>query len=640
MTESTGGNGTQRPKKPSKLVAVPHGRVPPHNLDAERSLLGGLLLDRAPAVLKGVAEICGAADFYFERHRKIFEAMLSLLEDTIEVDRVSVQERLVTRGDLEHAGGEEFIELLDKYVPTAANLGYYAKIVHDKARARKVIETAGAIVQLGYDQHGDVGDFIIEAEKRLRGVVEDGPEGSKRRKRVTIAGHAIKLSRERIRATPPPREFMLRDSRSGAGVYVQGRVGLFVATGGTGKTWALSQLAVSVATGTTWFGPGGWVPEKAGKVLAIFGEETQEDAMRNLHFAARASGVILDEELDLFSQNATVLGMAGEVVELTNDAGAAPFALEVHDWLAQAAKEGSPYSLVVLDPLSRFAGPDVETDNHAATRFIQVLESFASPTIGRPSIVIAHHTYKKRENDDEDSADIARGSSAIKDGARWMARLDQAARTRESADLLTIRIPKANGIPPMRVPLILCRSQDHEGALRVATAGEIASNEKLSNLVKSKVQELADYEERILEVMRSLRVDQEISGNKLAELCGKKDAVGAAINSLFKKRLIEHGKKYWRLPLSQRGLFSPSNSGTTSGTTSGSTPPKGPDLTGSSPPSPAALSPERDGNRQGQPAVEPVLSGELEVKREPVPGTDQGTTSEEPPMAADKESDK
>src|SRR3954447_6493382 len=173
------GGGTHKERKrqngngaPAGVIALPHGRVPPHNLDAERSLLGGILLDRE-APLKEIAQACSSADFYRGEHRKIVEAMFSLLEDGIAVDRVSVLERLMVRGDLEAAGGEEYLGRLDMVVPSAANLVYYAKIIRDKARARRLIEAASSIAQLGYEQHGDVADFLAEAEKRFRGVVDD-----------------------------------------------------------------------------------------------------------------------------------------------------------------------------------------------------------------------------------------------------------------------------------------------------------------------------------------------------------------------------------------------------------------------------------------------------------------------------------
>src|SRR5256885_2863339 len=75
-------------------------------------------------------------------------------------------------GSFEAVGGDDFIDLLDKIVPTAANLAYYAKIVHEKALARRLIEAATSIAQLGYEQHGEVGDFADECERRIFAVTE------------------------------------------------------------------------------------------------------------------------------------------------------------------------------------------------------------------------------------------------------------------------------------------------------------------------------------------------------------------------------------------------------------------------------------------------------------------------------------
>ena len=155
---------------PTALVAVPHGRVPPHNLDAERSLLGGILLDG-----QAFNDIVGQVtpdEFYREAHRKIFEAMSSLAEKSQPIDRITLKDALTAQGAFDAVGGDEFIDLLDKFVPTAANLAYYAKIVHEKALARRLIEAAGMISQLGYEQHGDIGDFADECERRIFSVTE------------------------------------------------------------------------------------------------------------------------------------------------------------------------------------------------------------------------------------------------------------------------------------------------------------------------------------------------------------------------------------------------------------------------------------------------------------------------------------
>src|SRR5437867_7625470 len=80
--------------------------------------------------------------------------------------------RRMALGAFEAVGGDEFIDLLDKIVPTAANLAYYAKIVHEKALARRLIEAASSIAQLGYEQHGDVAEFADESERRIFAVTE------------------------------------------------------------------------------------------------------------------------------------------------------------------------------------------------------------------------------------------------------------------------------------------------------------------------------------------------------------------------------------------------------------------------------------------------------------------------------------
>jgi replicative DNA helicase len=152
------------------VVALPHGRVPPHNLDAERSLLGGILLDSQ--AFPDVLEHLKPEDFYRDAHRKVFEAMCELFGKSQPIDRITVKDQLTSLGAFEAVGGDEFIDLLDKIVPTAANLAYYAKIIHEKALARRLIEAASAIAQLGYEQHGDVSDFADECERRIFAVTE------------------------------------------------------------------------------------------------------------------------------------------------------------------------------------------------------------------------------------------------------------------------------------------------------------------------------------------------------------------------------------------------------------------------------------------------------------------------------------
>ena len=166
---------------PASVVSLPHGRVPPHNLDAEKSLLGGILLDSQAFV--EVVEVVRPEEFYRDAHRKVFEAMSALFAKGQPIDRITVKDELTALGAFEAVGGDEFIDLLDKIVPTAANLAYYAKIVHEKALARRLIEAASTIAQLGYEQHGDVGEFADECERRIFAVTEQ---------RNTVSFEAVK----------------------------------------------------------------------------------------------------------------------------------------------------------------------------------------------------------------------------------------------------------------------------------------------------------------------------------------------------------------------------------------------------------------------------------------------------------------
>src|SRR3954470_19566008 len=155
---------------PAAVVALPHGRVPPHNLDAEKSLLGGVLLDSQ--AFADVVEIVRPEEFYRDAHRKVFEAMWGLFGKAQPIDRITVKDELTAMGAFDAVGGDDFIDLLDKIVPTASNLAWYAKIVHEKALARRLIEAATSIAQLGYEQHGDVGEFADECERRIFAVTE------------------------------------------------------------------------------------------------------------------------------------------------------------------------------------------------------------------------------------------------------------------------------------------------------------------------------------------------------------------------------------------------------------------------------------------------------------------------------------
>lgn len=141
------------------------GRVVPQALDAERSILGGILLDAH--ALPDVQIALKAEDFYREAHRKVFEAMTSLAARGEHVDRVTVKAELERAVVFASVGGDKFIDLLDTVVPVTSNLTAYAKIVAEKATLRRAIEAATATAAEAYEQEGDLGEFLDAAEARV-----------------------------------------------------------------------------------------------------------------------------------------------------------------------------------------------------------------------------------------------------------------------------------------------------------------------------------------------------------------------------------------------------------------------------------------------------------------------------------------
>ena len=145
-------------------------RVPPQSLEAEESVLGGVLLDNT--AIDRVLEFVRPDDFYREAHRRIFRAMLALAEKSEPVDLVTLAEVLRQRGELQDVGGAAHLAELAERVPTAANAAHYAKIVREKAILRSLITTATDIVANGYEDTRDVKDLLDRAEQSIFQISE------------------------------------------------------------------------------------------------------------------------------------------------------------------------------------------------------------------------------------------------------------------------------------------------------------------------------------------------------------------------------------------------------------------------------------------------------------------------------------
>jgi len=145
-------------------------KVPPQNLDAEESVLGGVLFDTH--ALDRVIEVLSVEDFYRESHRKIFRAMLALSEKTEPIDLITLSDILKARGELQDIGGATYLaELADK-VPSAANISHYARIVREKAVLRNLINVCNEITSRCYSGQEDIEPFLDEAERLIFDVSE------------------------------------------------------------------------------------------------------------------------------------------------------------------------------------------------------------------------------------------------------------------------------------------------------------------------------------------------------------------------------------------------------------------------------------------------------------------------------------
>jgi replicative DNA helicase len=140
-------------------------RVQPHNLEAEQSTLGGMLLSQE--AVAEVFEIVSHQDFYAPKHELIYLAVLNLFGRGEPTDVIAVSDELNKQGNLLKAGGSDYLHSLTSYVPTAANASYYAKIVADKAILRRLIEAGTRIAQSGYDSQGEVEDLVNQAQSEV-----------------------------------------------------------------------------------------------------------------------------------------------------------------------------------------------------------------------------------------------------------------------------------------------------------------------------------------------------------------------------------------------------------------------------------------------------------------------------------------
>ena len=145
-------------------------RTPPHDLAAEQCVLGGMLMSKD--AISDVLEVIRPSDHYRPAHQLVHEVILDLYGRGEPADPVTVANELTKRGEIARVGGAPYLHTLMACVPTAANAGYYARIVRERAILRRLVEAGTRIVQLGYSGDGEADQLVDRAEAEVYGVTD------------------------------------------------------------------------------------------------------------------------------------------------------------------------------------------------------------------------------------------------------------------------------------------------------------------------------------------------------------------------------------------------------------------------------------------------------------------------------------
>lgn len=456
-------------------------------------------------------------DFYSAQHELIFSALLVMArEGRDNIGTEAVRARLHDAGKLVQAGGLDVLLALTDGVPNKTP--DYRRLKRLRCDREIALKAQAIAIAACAGQDDQLADALLSLD-RLRA-----------RRDVTLQREPHPVDRfflpigAALSSPPPPRRWLLTrpdeqtNGATWAGFLGCGKVGMLAAAGGAGKTALLVSLALSVATGRRWLDH--YLVASPGRVLLVLGEEDEEEVWRRLYHTARAMR-LTDAQIAQASEMIVALPLAGVPVQLVGDDSEDTGFFQRLKQHVRAER----WSLILVDPLSRFAGADAEKDAAAATRFVQALESLTSPAWGAPAVLVAHHTHKLARDGGKPSTSNARGSSALTDGVRWAAEMDSA------DDGMTARLTLTKSNYGPRAPTLeLVR--EHEGTLRAETDAErdkriqvadaIAVSEAKVDLTPVKTRLVDELKQRPgqtkKELVTSLRVRKQFVGHAVDQL--------------------------------------------------------------------------------------------------------------------------
>jgi replicative DNA helicase len=255
------------------------GNLPPQNLEAETSVLGSILLSEQALDPLLIDVKLKADDFYRERHRLIYRAMIRLKEkaDPEPVDVLTVSEQLAKSGELEEAGGTEYVHSLPNLVPAAGNVRHYAKIVKEHALSRRLLQTTREIQEEVFTHQGPVRELLEQAEGALFRIAHEDRTGELRSIEDVLHDELDKLekvSREGISMTGTPSGFKDLDEVTGG--FQPGNLIVLAARPSMGKSALVTNIAENAAIDHD-------------KPVALFSLEMSEAELAQRFIASQAS---------------------------------------------------------------------------------------------------------------------------------------------------------------------------------------------------------------------------------------------------------------------------------------------------------------------------------------------------------------
>jgi replicative DNA helicase len=264
---------------PTAIVPGPRpapGLTPPHNIDAEESVLGAILLSDRTMYSLVIEEDLSPSDFYRERHALIFDAMLALYNESEPIDQITVTEHLRRHGRLDDAGGPEAVDVLASTVPNVANLRHYAQIVREAALMRRLLHTTYEIQASVLDQRDDVREIVERAEKAVLEVAHGDRSQDFRRIEEVLHDELEKLhklSLEDTNLTGTPSGF--RDLDAVTGGFQPGNLIVLAARPSMGKSALVANIAENASI-------------EHGKPVALFSLEMSEAELAQRFVASQA----------------------------------------------------------------------------------------------------------------------------------------------------------------------------------------------------------------------------------------------------------------------------------------------------------------------------------------------------------------